>query len=225
MARFELSTLPNAGGGCTLVSDKWAGAHFFVGEAEIGCRGRPVIVLELHPVARKIADLLEPHLQRQGYELIAVEFKQGSRGAMLRLLVDKPGGGISLSDLERLSPILSDLLDVYDPIESRYLLEVASPGINRPLIKLEHFEAFVGQRIKLRTHAARNGTKSFIGRLAGVTAGGIELEDINGSNSANGATAHREMFTFEEIHTAHYEHDFDEGKRKSASPPRRARLA
>jgi len=178
-----------------------------------------VIVLELHPVARKIADLLEPHLQRQGYELIAVEFKQGSRGAMLRLLVDKPGGGISLSDLERLSPVLSDLLDVYDPIESRYLLEVASPGINRPLIKLEHFKAFVGQRIKIRTHAARNGTKSFVGKLAAVAPGGIELEDIpNSSNSANGSTAHREMFTFKEIHTAHYEHDFDEGKRRPASP-------
>src|SRR5271169_5243038 len=97
---------------------------------------------------------------------------------MLRLLVDKPGGGISLSDLERLSPMLSDLLDVYDPIESRYLLEVASPGINRPLLKLEHFEAFLGQRIKLRTHAARNGTKSFVGKLAGVTPAGIEMEEL-----------------------------------------------
>jgi ribosome maturation factor RimP len=168
-----------------------------------------VIVLELHPVARKIADLLDPHLQRQGYELISVEFKQGSRGAMLRLLVDKPGGGISLSDLERLSPVLSDLLDVYDPIESRYLLEVASPGINRPLLKLEHFEAFVGQRIKIRTHAARNGTKSFVGKLAGVTPTGIEVEEL--------ASGHREAFGFEEIRAANYEHDFDEGKRRPAA--------
>jgi ribosome maturation factor RimP len=185
-----------------------------------------VIVLELHPVARKIADLLESHLQRQGYELIAVEFKQGSRGAMLRLLVDKPGGGISLADLERLSPVLSDLLDVYDPIDSRYLLEVASPGINRPLIKLEHFEAFIGQQVKIRTHAARNGTKSFMGRLVGVAAGGIELETIaNGlaGKAANGTATPHEMFTFEEIHTAHYEHDFDEGKRKPASPHHGAR--
>ncbi len=171
--------------------------------------GWPVIVLELHPVARKIVDLLDPHLLRQGYELIAVEFKQGSRGAMLRLLVDKPGGGISLSDLERLSPVLSDLLDVYDPIESRYLLEVASPGINRPLLKLEHFEAFLGQRIKLRTHAARNGTKSFVGKLAGVTPTGIELEDLE-----NWPGGSREAFAFEEIRAANYEHDFDEGKRR-----------
>ncbi len=127
---------------------------------------------------------------------------------MLRLLVDKPGGGISLDDLERLSPVLSDLLDVYDPIESRYLLEVASPGINRPLLKSEHFEAFLGQRIKIRTHMARNGTKSFIGKLTGVTPTGIELEE--------GANGKREAFGFEEIRAANYEHDFDEGKRKPA---------
>ena len=169
----------------------------------------PVIVLELHPVARKIADLIEPHLQRQGYELISVEFKQGSRGAMLRLLVDKPGGGISLNDLERLSPVLSDLLDVYDPIESRYLLEVASPGINRPLMKLEHFEAFLGQRIKIRTHQARNGTKSFLGTLVGVTPTGIELEEA--------VTGNREAFAFAEIGSAHYEHDFDGGKHNRAA--------
>ena len=168
-----------------------------------------MIVLELHPVARKIADLLDPHLLRQGYELISVEFKQGSRGAMLRLLVDKPGGGISLDDLERLSPVLSDLLDVYDPIESRYLLEVASPGINRPLLKLEHFEAFLGQRLKIRTHAARNGSKSFVGKLVGVTPTGIEMEDV--------ATARREAFGFEEVRAANYEHNFDEGKRRPAA--------
>ncbi len=176
-----------------------------------------MIVLELHPVARKIADLLDPHLQRQGYELIAVEFKQGSRGAMLRLLVDKPGGGISMNDLERLSPVLSDLLDVYDPIESRYLLEVASPGINRPLLKLEHFEAFLGQRVKIRTHAARYGTKSFVGKLVEVTPTGFEMEDL--ANLANLATGHREAFGFEEIRAANYEHDFDEGKRKPAPRP------
>jgi ribosome maturation factor RimP len=169
--------------------------------AEVG----PVIVLTVRPVARKIAELIEPHLERQGYELIAVEFKQGSRGAMLRLLVDKPGGGIAMNDLERLSPVLSDLLDVYDPIESRYLLEVASPGINRPLLKLEHFEAFRGQRVKIRTHAARNGTKSFIGKLVEVSPSGIQLEEAS--------KGHREAFAFDEIHGANYDHDFGNGKR------------
>lgn len=169
-----------------------------------------MLVLRLHPVAQKVAEVLEPHIERQGYELIAVEFKQGARSSMLRLLVDKPGGGIGLNDLERLSPVLGDLLDVYDPIEGRYTLEVASPGINRPLSKLEHFEAFRGQRVKIRTHAARNGTKHFIGRLTAVGQTGIEMEvEPSGQHEA---------FTFDELQEAHYEHDF--GDRKSAASRR-----
>ena len=208
MARFEPTSLPNCSRGCTLV-DREVGRRPLFCWREFWAASGSVIVLELHPVARKIADLLEPHLQRQGYELISVEFKQGTRGALLRLLVDKPDGGISLDDLERLSPVLSDLLDVYDPIESRYLLEVASPGINRPLLKLEHFNASLGQKIKIRTRVARNGTKSFVGKLVEVSAAGIELEDLT--------TRHREAFGFEEIQTANYEHDFDEGKRRPAT--------
>ena len=97
--------------------------------------------LTLHPTAEKVVALLEPHIERQGYELVSVDFRKGTRNSLLRLLVDKPGGGIALSDLEKLSPTLGDLLDVYDPVEGRYTLEVASPGINRPLRKLEHFAA------------------------------------------------------------------------------------
>ena len=100
--------------------------------------------LTLHPTAEKVVELLEPHIERQGYELVSVDFRKGTRNSLLRLLVDKPGGGIALSDLEKLSPTLGDLLDVYDPVEGRYTLEVASPGVNRPLRKLEHFEAVEG---------------------------------------------------------------------------------
>ena len=75
------------------------------------------MVLQLHPVAKKVVELLEPHIERQGFELVNVEFRKGTRSSLLRLLVDKPEGGIAMSDLERLTPVLGDLLDVYDPIE------------------------------------------------------------------------------------------------------------
>src|SRR5205085_8904836 len=84
----------------------------------------PLMVLQLAAPAKKIAQLLEPHIERQGFELVTVEFRKGARHSLLRLLVDKPGGGIALSDLERLSPVLGDLLDVYDPVEGPYTLEV-----------------------------------------------------------------------------------------------------
>jgi ribosome maturation factor RimP len=162
---------------------------------------RPVMVLQLHPVAKKVAELLEPHIERQGFELVSVEFRKGTRSSLLRLLVDRPGGGITLSDLERLSPTLGDLLDVYDPVEGRYMLEVASPGINRPLAKLSHFEACRGQRVRIRTHQARDGRKLFQGVLVAVSPSGVQLDDELSKS--------RQAFDFKEIKVANYEHKFD----------------
>jgi ribosome maturation factor RimP len=157
--------------------------------------------LTLHPTAEKVVALLEPHIERQGYELVSVDFRKGTRNSMLRLLVDKPGGGIALSDLEKLSPTLGDLLDVYDPVEGRYTLEVASPGINRPLRKLEHFEAVKGERVKVRTHHARDGQKAFVGKLVAVGGSGIELDDESSRK--------RQTIGFDEMSGANYEYDFD----------------
>jgi ribosome maturation factor RimP len=160
-----------------------------------------VMVVQVNAVARKVAELIEPHIERQGFELIGVEFRRGTRQSLLRLLVDRPAGGISLDDLEQLSPLVGDLLDVYDPIEGRYTLEMASPGINRPLMRLKDFKEYVGRRIKVRTREAHAGRKNFIGVLASVTAEGIELDD-----DVSGA---REVIGFGEIQGANYEHQFD----------------
>jgi ribosome maturation factor RimP len=157
--------------------------------------------LTLHPTAAKVAELLEPHIERQGYELVSVDFRKGTRNSLLRLLVDKPGGGIALSDLEVLSPALGDLLDVYDPVEGRYTLEVASPGINRPLRKRAHFDAVRGERVKIRTHRARDGQKSFIGKLVEVSDAGIELDDETSRK--------RQSISFDEMALANCEYDFD----------------
>ena len=156
--------------------------------------------IALHPVGAKVAELLEPHIERQGYELISVEYRRGTRSSLLRLLVDKPGGGIGLDDLEKLSPVLSDLLDVYDPVEGRYTLEVSSPGLNRPLRKLEHFRAVRGARVKVRTLRAHDGQKSFVGKLVEVTPSGIELDDES--------SRRRIAIGFEDMQAANYEYDF-----------------
>ena len=159
------------------------------------------MVLQVRPLAKKIGELLEPHIEGQGFELVMVDLHQGPRNSLLRLLVDKPGGGIALSDLERLSPILGDLLDVYDPIEGRYTLEVASPGINRPLTKLKDFEAYRGRSVHIRTFRPRNGRRNFEGTLVEVRVQGVELEDRT--------SRERHEFAFDEIEGANYEHTFD----------------
>jgi len=159
------------------------------------------MVLQLNPVAKKVAELIEPHIERQGFELVGVEFRQGTRHSLLRLLVDKPEGGIRLSDLEKLSPLVGDLLDVYDPVDGRYTLEMASPGINRPLTRLKDFQAHVGRRVKIRTHQPRERRRNFEGVLATVSAAGVELDDE--------LTGARQAFSFAEIEGANYEHRFD----------------
>jgi ribosome maturation factor RimP len=160
------------------------------------------MVLQLEPLAKKITELLEPHIERLGFELVNVEFRRRTRhSSLLRLLVDKPGGGISLNDLEKLSPILGDLLDVYDPVEGRYTLEVSSPGINRPLAKFKDFEAYRGQRVRILTHQPRDGRRNFEGVLIEVRPDGVDLEDD--------VSHQRHMFAFNEISGANYEHKFD----------------
>jgi len=160
----------------------------------------PAVVLELHPVAKRVMELLTPHLDKQGFELVSVEYKKGTGSAMLRLFADRPGGGINLDELETISRTMGDLLDVYDPVEGRYTLEVSSPGINRPLVKLGHFQEFRGRRIRMRTHAGREGQKTFIGILTVVNSDGVELDD---------EISHRhQAFTFNEIKEANYEHEF-----------------
>ena len=161
----------------------------------------PVLVLQLEPLAKKVTELLEPHIERLGFELVMVEFRAGTSRSLLRLLVDKTDGGIALSDLERLSPILGDLLDVYDPVEGRYTLEVSSPGINRPLAKLKDFEAYRGQRVRIRTHRPRDGRKNFEGVLVEVRPDGVDLDDE--------LSRARQAFAFNEIQGANYEHKFD----------------
>jgi len=194
-------------------------AHFFVGIVqENSCipvldKNQRMNVVALHPVGAKVAELLEPHIERQGYELVSVDYHKGTRNSLLRLLVDRPGGGIGLDDLEKLSPVLGDLLDVYDPIEGRYTLEVCSPGLNRPLRKLAHFAAVRGERVKIRTHHAQEGQKSFIGKLVEVTPAGIEVED---------ESSHRRVvITFEDMLGANYEYDFDELFQKPCANQRR----
>jgi ribosome maturation factor RimP len=194
---------------------RWADAHFLLvrrllpghhGILITRPRGEPprysrVIVLQLEPLAKRVAELLEPHIERLGFELVTVEFQGARHHSLLRLLIDKPGGGIALSDLERVSPILGDLLDVYDPLEGRYTLEVSSPGVNRPLAKLKDFEAFRGQRVRIRTRRARDGRKNFEGVLVEVRGDGIDLEDE--------LSRQRQVFAFSEIQGANYEHKFD----------------
>jgi len=118
--------------------------------------------------------LLEPLVEDLGYELVLVELVGGG-GRTLRLYIDAPGG-VMLEDCESVSRQVSAQLDVEDPIAGEYNLEVSSPGLERPLVKREHFERFVGERVKVRLHQANLGRKRLTGILSEADSDGVVVE-------------------------------------------------
>ncbi len=110
-----------------------------------------------------IRDLIEPVIEDMGYELVLVEMTgDSSGGQILRAYIDAPGG-ILLEDCEQVSKQVSAMLDVEDPIKGEYSLEVSSPGLERPLVKPEHFIRFRGSRVKVLTRTAHLGRRRFTG--------------------------------------------------------------
>ena len=127
----------------------------------------------------QLIELLQPVVVNLGYELWELEYAARSGGGLLRLYIDSPSG-ITLEDCERVSRAISEALDVNDPIEGHYNLEVSSPGLDRVLRTAAHFDRFVGERVHAETSTPVNGRKRFVGRLVEVTDGQISLE-VDGS--------------------------------------------
>ena len=92
----------------------------------------------------ELGELLEPTIERLGYELSDLEVKLGGGSGVVRVFIDHPDG-IGLDDCEKVSLAVSALLDVEDPVPGNYDLEVSSPGLNRKLTKVEHFQRFTGR--------------------------------------------------------------------------------
>ncbi len=119
--------------------------------------------------------LLEPALEVDGIELVEVEFRFEAGRWVLRLYIDSPGG-VTLDDCENCSRQMSALLDIEDPIEQSYTLEVSSPGINRALRKPRDFEKYAGNPVKIKTLSKLNGRRNFIGLLKGLRNSRILVE-------------------------------------------------
>lgn len=111
--------------------------------------------------------MLQPVVEGLGYEFWGLEFRSQGHQSMLRIFIDAEAG-ISVDDCEKVSRQVSGVLDVEDPIQSEYTLEVSSPGMDRPLFRLEQFEAFVGHKVQIRLRMAFEGRRKFQGLLKGI---------------------------------------------------------
>jgi ribosome maturation factor RimP len=119
--------------------------------------------------------MIEPVLEPEGIELVDIEFKLEGGRWVLRLYIDTPRG-VSLDDCELVSRQIGALLDIKDPIEHRYVLEVSSPGINRVLRKERDFKLFAGSPVRIRTRSKLTGRRNFQGILKGMEESAIILE-------------------------------------------------
>lgn len=128
--------------------------------------------------------LVSPLVAAEGFELVEVEYTREQPGWVLRLFVDKPGGGISLDECAQVSHAIDPALDVEDLVPHEYNLEVSSPGLNRPLRKPEHFLKVKGQRVKVKTYGplGEPPRKNFTGTLTDVGDQTIRV-DVEGAGS------------------------------------------
>ncbi|HEY7409265.1 MAG TPA: ribosome maturation factor RimP [Vicinamibacteria bacterium] len=128
---------------------------------------KATVVDAVTDVARRVAE-------GRGYELVDVEVKNAPGGRLVRLFVDKTGG-IGLDDLQGVSEEVSAILDVEDPIEGAYTLEVSSPGLDRPLKTESDYRRAVGRLVKLSSYEPVEGRRHWLGRLLAVEDGAATL--------------------------------------------------
>ncbi len=130
----------------------------------------------------ELGQLLEPTIERLGYELSDLEVKLGGKNGFLRVFIDRPEG-IGLDDCEKVSRAISALLDVEDPLPGHYALEVSSPGLDRKLTKVSHFQRFTGETVKVKMRFPVAGRKRFRGTLMSSNDEEIVLE-VDGESHA-----------------------------------------
>lgn len=118
-------------------------------------------------IDRRLAGIIQPVIEGLGFELVRLRL-QGGKTATLQIMADRPEGGINVDDCGDISVAVSAVLDVEDPLEDAYHLEVSSPGIDRPLTRLKDFATFEGYDARIETNQPIDGRKRFKGILAGV---------------------------------------------------------
>ncbi|MGB8397615.1 ribosome maturation factor RimP [Bradyrhizobium sp.] len=133
----------------------------------------PRLVVEPGMAAR-VAAVAGPVLQGMGYRLVRIKIS-GEAGCTVQIMAERPDGSMQIEDCEAISRALSPVLDVADPIDRAYRLEISSPGIDRPLVRRSDFERYGGHLVKIEMAVAHQGRKRFRGTLDGVEGDAVRL--------------------------------------------------
>jgi ribosome maturation factor RimP len=125
-------------------------------------------------VAARVSAVAGPVLQQLGYRLIRIRIS-GEAGCTVQIMAERPDGTMQIEDCEAVSRALSPVLDIADPVDRAYRLEVSSPGIDRPLVRRSDFERYTGHLVKIEMAVANHGRKRFRGMLVGVAGDAARL--------------------------------------------------
>ncbi|SEL02494.1 ribosome maturation factor RimP [Pacificibacter marinus] len=119
-------------------------------------------------IDRRLAEIVGPVIEGMGFELVRIRLMSSTKSKTLQIMAERPTGGIEVDECAQISTAVSAVLDVEDPIEDEFTLEVSSPGIDRPLTRLKDFETFEGYEARIETDEMFDGRRRFKGELAGV---------------------------------------------------------
>lgn len=119
-------------------------------------------------IDRRMAEIIAPVIEDMGFELVRVRLMSSKYDDILQVMAERPEGGIEVDQCAEISLAISAVLDVEDPIEEAFTLEVSSPGIDRPLTRLKDFATFEGYEAKIETTDLIDGRRRFKGPLAGI---------------------------------------------------------
>ena len=133
--------------------------------AWVGSAMEPRLIGETGSAAR-VAAIAEPVLHDLGFRLVRVRIS-GLAGCTVQVMAERPDGVMTIEDCQMVSRALSPVLDVADPIDRAYRLEISSPGIDRPLVRCSDFERFAGHVLKVEMSIARDGRRRYRGELLG----------------------------------------------------------
>ncbi len=123
----------------------------------------------------RIQNLIEPTVGDLGFEIVRVRISGKKQISMQVMVEQKDGQGMTVDDCATISRAISALLDVEDPVKGAFTLEVSSPGIDRPLVRMGDFDRFQGFQAKIETNRPFNGRRRFKGRLLGVEGESVRI--------------------------------------------------
>lgn len=133
-------------------------------------------------IDRRLAAIVGPVIEGLGFELVRIRL-MGGKTRILQIMADRPEGGIEVDDCAAISTAVSAVLDVEDPIEENYVLEVSSPGIDRPLTRLKDFDMWVDYEARIETTELIDGRRRFKGILQGTEGDEVLIEIEEGGES------------------------------------------